>query len=154
MANLAIIWKLESWGHTVLPDRSKIGGKCIHIVWKSPKKSHLNFRIFLLLKLTCLLTLFDYKLQVFKNGQKCNTFGIFNELLSTQNVIVARFARNIKNETFLVIFKPLCIVNKAHKSYLDEKDNMAKSNFDICLSVFAISAKALSFNSIFFCLHF
>ena len=118
--------------------------------------SHLIFRIFLLLKLTstCLVTLFDCKLQVFKNGQKCNTFGIFNELLSTQNVIVARFARNIKNETFLVIFKPLCIVNKAHKSYLDEKDNMAKSNFDICLSVFAISAKALSFNSIFFCLHF
>ena len=116
--------------------------------------SHLNFRIFLLLKLTCLVTLFDCKLQIFKNGQKFNTYGIFNELLSTQNVIVARFARNIKNETFLGIFKPLCIVNKAHKSYLDEKDNMAKSNFDICLSVFAISAKALSFNSIFFCLHF
>ena len=33
-------------------------------------------------------------------------FGIFNELLSTQNVNVARFARNVAlNETFYVIFK-------------------------------------------------
>ena len=45
-----------------------------HIVWKSPKMSHLNLSIlafppiFVLLKLTCLVTLFDRKLHVFKNS--------------------------------------------------------------------------------------
>ena len=39
--------------------------------------------IFVLLKLTCLVTLFDRKFQVFKKSPK---FTIFNELLSTQNV--------------------------------------------------------------------
>ena len=40
-----------------------------------------NFGIstnFVLLKLTCLVTLFDRKLQVFKNSPKCTIFGIFN----------------------------------------------------------------------------
>ena len=67
------------------------------------KKSHLNFfefwhfpPIFVLLKLTCLVTLFDRKLQVFKNSLKWTIFGIFNEFLSTQNVKVARFARNVE----------------------------------------------------------
>ena len=41
--------------------------------------------IFVLLKLTCLVTLFDRKLQVFKNSPKWTIFVIFNELLSTQN---------------------------------------------------------------------
>ena len=42
--------------------------------------------IFVLLKLTCLVTLFDRKLHVFKNSPKWKwtSFGIFNELLSTQ----------------------------------------------------------------------
>ena len=31
-----------------------------------------------------------------KNSSKLTVFGIFNELLSTQNVNVARFARNLK----------------------------------------------------------
>ena len=52
--------------------------------------------IFVLLKLTCLVTLIDRKLQVFKNSPKWNIFGIFNQLLATQNVNVARFARNIE----------------------------------------------------------
>ena len=34
--------------------------------------------IFVLLKLTCLVTLFDRKLQVFKNSPKWTIFGIFN----------------------------------------------------------------------------
>ena len=34
--------------------------------------------LFDLLKLTCLVTLFDRKLQVFKNSQKWTIFGIFN----------------------------------------------------------------------------
>ena len=55
-------------------------------------------------KTTCLVTLFDCKLQVSKNSSKLTTFGIFNELLSTQNAIVARFARNVKWD-FSVIFK-------------------------------------------------
>ena len=61
--------------------------------------SYLNFgninQFFCLLKLTCLVTLFDRKLQVFKNSPKWTNFGIFNELLSTQSVNVARFARNV-----------------------------------------------------------
>ena len=57
----------------------------------------LYFGIFVLfLKLTCLVTLFDRKLQVFKNSPKWTIFGIFNQLLSTQNVNLARFARNVE----------------------------------------------------------
>ena len=64
--------------------------------------SHLNFQfwhfppIFVLLKLTGLVTLFDRKIQVFKNSPKWTILGIFNYLLSTQNVNVARFARNVE----------------------------------------------------------
>ena len=36
----------------------------------------------------------------------------FNQLLSTQNVNVARFARNVKNETFFYDFQTLCIFKK------------------------------------------
>ena len=57
--------------------------------------------IFVLLRLTCLVTLFDSKLQVFKNSPKLTIFGIlFNELLSTQNVKIARFARNVEWDFF------------------------------------------------------
>ena len=52
--------------------------------------------IFFLLKVTCLVTLFDCKLQVFKNSPKWTIFAIFNQLFSTQNVNVARFARNVE----------------------------------------------------------
>ena len=50
--------------------------------------------------MTCLVTLFDRKLQVFKNSPKLTIFGIFKELLSSQNVNVARFARNVKCDFF------------------------------------------------------
>ena len=50
--------------------------------------------------MTCLVTLFDRKIQVFKNSPKLTIFGIFNEFLSTQNVNVARFARNVECEFF------------------------------------------------------
>ena len=36
----------------------------------------------------------------FQKSPKLTIFGIFNELLSTQNVNVARFARNIKCDFF------------------------------------------------------
>ena len=48
--------------------------------------------------MTCQLTLFDSKLQVFK--PEWTIFGIFNQLLSTQNVNVARFARNVECDFF------------------------------------------------------
>ena len=73
------------------------------------KLSHFNFwfwhflQIFVLLKVTCLVTLFDRKLQVFKNSSKLTIFGIFNELLSTQNVNIHSTLRS--HETFSEIFK-------------------------------------------------
>ena len=64
----------------------------------------LNFGIihqfFGLLKVTCQGTLFDCKLQVFKNSPKLTIFGSLNELLSTQNVYVASFARNVECDFF------------------------------------------------------
>ena len=55
---------------------------------------------FLIVKVTCLVTLFDRQLQVFKNSPNWTLFDIFNELLSTQNATVARFARNVEWEFF------------------------------------------------------
>mgnify|MGYP006863930545 CR=1 FL=1 len=52
--------------------------------------------IFVLLKLTCMVTLFDRKLQIPKNAPKWTIFGISNWLSSTQNVNVAHFARNVE----------------------------------------------------------
>ena len=49
-----------------------------------------------ILKLTCLVTLFDRKLQVFKNWPKSTNFGIFNELLYIQSENEARFACNFE----------------------------------------------------------
>ena len=60
----------------------------------------------ILSKFTCLVTVFDRKLQVFKNSPKLTIFGIFNELLTTQNINVARFARNVKWD-FLSNFQTL-----------------------------------------------
>ena len=55
-------------------------------IWQFPP-------IFVLLKLTCLVTLFDRQPQVFQNSPKLTIFGI---LMSTQNVNVACFARNVE----------------------------------------------------------
>ena len=54
-------------------------------------------QIFVLLKVTCLVTLFDHNLKFF---QKLTIFGIFKELLPTQNVNLARFARNVECDFF------------------------------------------------------
>ena len=67
--------------------------------------------IFVLLKLICLVALFDCKLQVFKNFPKWIIFGIFNELLSTQFVKVARFARNVEWDYFCDFQTP-CFIKK------------------------------------------
>ena len=67
---------------------------------------HANL-LFVQVKVTCLVSLFYHKLQVFKNSLNGPYFGIFNQLLSTQNINVARITGNVEqwNETFSVIFK-------------------------------------------------
>ena len=83
-------------------------------VWKSPKMSHLNFWNLSFSTLFCsiktLVTLFDRKLQVFKNSAKWTIFAIFTKLLSTQNVNVAGFARNVEWD-FFCDFQTPCIVS-------------------------------------------
>ena len=59
--------------------------------------------IFILLKLTCLVTLFDRKLQVFKNLSKLIFFD--------ENVNLARFARIIEWD-FFCDFQTLCVVGE------------------------------------------
>ena len=53
----------------------------MHIVWKSPKMSHLNFSILtfspIFVQWTCLVTLFHCKLQLFKIAKMID-FGIFD----------------------------------------------------------------------------
>ena len=56
--------------------------------------------------MTCLVTLFDLQVQVFKNSPKLTILGIFHELLSTHDVNVARFARNVECD-FLGDFQTL-----------------------------------------------
>ena len=77
--------------------------------------------ICILLKLTCLVTLFDCKL--FINSPQWTIFGIFNELLSTQNVNVARFNRNVEWDLFCDFQTP-CIFwdffTKIEKSIMDK----------------------------------
>ena len=83
-----------------LGKNSSIFGTLIydHIVWKLLKMSHLIFSILA----KCLVTLLDREL-CFQKLVKLPVFGIFNELLSTQNVNVASLA--MLTETFSVIFK-------------------------------------------------
>ena len=56
------------------------------------------------------ITVFEnhQKSRIFKNSPKLTIFGLFNELLSTQNGNVARFARNVECD-FLCGFQPLCL---------------------------------------------
>ena len=53
---------------------------CIFQFWHFPP-------IFVRLKVTCLVTLFDCKLQVFKNSSKLTNFGFYNEVLSKKYLI-------------------------------------------------------------------
>ena len=54
----------------------------------------------------CLKITQNVAFQVFKNSKKWTIFGIFNQLLSTKNVNVARFARNVECD-FLGDFQTL-----------------------------------------------
>ena len=61
-----------------------------------------------------LVTLFD-RFRFSKTRQNWPFFGIFNELLSAQNVNIARFARNA---TFSVIFKHCGLLESSSISFL------------------------------------
>ena len=65
--------------------------------------SHLNYFTFgIFHQLTCLVPLFDRKFQFIKNSPKLTIFGIFNKLLSTQNVNLTSLA--MLNATFFSDF--------------------------------------------------
>ena len=74
--------------------------------------------------MTCRVTLFDCRPQVFKNSLKLTIFGILNELLSTRSMNVAHFARNCNVETFSVIFKH-CVDKRPQFSILVNKNYRA-----------------------------
>ena len=81
---LATFWKPDACGQTVLPDRLPYWtSQCLKITQKCRIRILSFSTIFVLLKVTCLVTLFDRKHQVFKNSPRLTFFGIFDELLST-----------------------------------------------------------------------
>ena len=59
-----------------------------------------------------------------KTRQKCNVFGTFNELLSTQNVNVAGFARNIECDFFCDFQTPCAL---CPKSSIFRKNNQIRN---------------------------
>ena len=110
------IWKTDQW--------SKVSSK--NILWKftflDPDwskllENHLEWRneIILFLPLSANFGLINIDLSgntiwpqalVFKNSPKLTIFGIFSELLSTQNVNVARFARYVEWDFFCEFLDP------------------------------------------------
>ena len=79
-----------------------------HNVWKLLKMSHFNLEFLITF---CLIksdlsgsTVWPQALG-FQKLAKIERFGTFYELLSTQNVNIARFARNVEWDFFCVIFK-------------------------------------------------
>ena len=88
--------------------------------------------IFVLIKLTCLVKLFDRKHLVFKNSPKWTIFGIFNQLLSTQNVNVSRFALIVEWDffcdfTFGHFMTPPARARFARSLYWKENDALLES---------------------------
>ena len=77
-----------------------------HIVWKLLKMSHLYFWILAFSTNFCPIradlsgNTFWPQASGFQKLAKLDHFGIFNQLLSTQNVNVARFARNVEWDFF------------------------------------------------------
>ena len=98
---------------------------------KNAKKSQFEFlaiwhflSIFFLIKVTCLVPLFDRKLQVSKNTPKWIILGNFDELLATQNVNLARFARNVEWD-FLRDFQTQCL-NSSKQALVEMKKTTIK----------------------------
>ena len=89
--------------------------------------------IFVLFKLTCLVTLFDRKLQVFKNSPKWTIFGIINQLLSTHSLTML-------NETFFCDFRTSCRLRRKQR-YI----------FFVIQAARAISMRRLLFRVELFC---
>ena len=75
------------------------------------RQSHLLFHILMFPFLAFSTNFLSYLvtlIQVLENSPKWSIFGIFNELLSTQNVDVARFARNDEFRYFLAFLINFC----------------------------------------------
>ena len=86
---------------------AKIQNFNVHNVWKLLIMSHLDFLILAFSTNFCSIesdlsgnTVWPQALG-FQNSPKQSIFGTFNKLLSTQNVNVARFARNVVMRLFL-----------------------------------------------------
>ena len=69
--------------------------------------------------MTCLVTLFDRKLQVFKNSPKLTIFDIFNELSTTQNVNLACFAGNIEWDFFCDFHSNIKALCEAYRIFIN-----------------------------------
>ena len=101
-------------------------------VWKSPKMSHLNFRIlsfstnFCPIKIDLSGNTVWPQASGFQKLVNLTIFGIFNELLSTQNVNHARLVCNVECD-FLGDFQTLCN-RRSHfflkfENFLNEGEN-------------------------------
>ena len=104
--------------------------------------------------MTCLVTLFDRKLQIFKNLQKLTIFGFFNELLSTQNVKTELAPLAILNETFSVTFK--YVLRRRSLNSINQFTNTWQSYNSIVLNLHSLlhtlkKWKSLPFNFITAC---
>ena len=118
----------------------------VHSVWKPPKMSHLSFSIlafspiFVLLKLTCLVALFDSKLQVFKNSPKRTSLALLSKTFSSifEHRVIGDF-----NAYFLDSFIKVCLTG----------DNWVCScqhaSCSIALQSFLLSLRAGETNSCF-----
>ena len=78
------------------------------------------------------------KCRIFKNSPKLTVFGIFDELLSIQNVNVARFARNVKCDFFCDFQTPYVRLGW-FVAYLKHCGDQRKKN----LNLFYVSKYAL-----------
>ena len=65
-------------------------------------------------------------MQIFKNSPKWTFFGIFNQLLSTQNVNVARFARNVEWDFFCDFQTPCPVVFNDPVTFMVYNHNLHK----------------------------
>ena len=79
----------------VICNKSKIGGK-----YQIARISIFDILTFSINFFPVEIDLSGNTVQVFKNSPKLTILGLFDELLSTQNVIVDRFARNVECDFF------------------------------------------------------
>ena len=91
------LFQNDQKSHLIQCERAK---RAMHIVRKSPKMSHLHFTIMAFL--TCLVTLFDSKLHIFKNSPNWSSMAF---LMNFWQVFMLLASLAILNETFSLIFK-------------------------------------------------